>query len=339
MHPISDLVPFRWPSGWHDHAKLDVIRDTPFNCAVGDDIGPDVAEAMRKCGVTVTSLKTAPAVLLDQPRWPQVQTGSNGDDADAGPTGNPWIDANGFAIQVARAMSPDKPVWVPSQPPSKRVLIPNDFQLAVCDAAAYGAKWLPSPDVPAWPRIVAAQRLFRDHTGWQEYRTSARLAVVSDFAAAHRDLATETLNLLTRLYVPFEVIPKNRATSSALSRFALVLNVDDQDASTDPWELATRIHDKLGRKNDLVRLWNGGSLNTNLTIAPDGRSALLQLLNYAARDPGEAITAWAIGTYRSARIYTLDHPQATPIDLHPATGGVEIYLPQFPVYAAIELIK
>jgi len=333
---LADLVPFRWPASWHDPAQLDAIRDTPFNCAVGDDIAPAVAAEMSKCGVTVTSFKNAPALLLEDARWPQVRMGAYGD-ADAGPTGEPWIDSNGFAIQAARGVSPGKPVWVPSQPPAKRVLNPNDFLLAVCDAAAYGAKWLPSPDVAAWPQIVAAQRLFSEHSAWREYRTVARLAVVSDFAKAHRDLAVETLNLLTRLYVPFEVLPKGRA--SALTRFAMVLNIDDQPASTDPWELATRIHAKLGRKNDVVRLWNGGSLNLIYTVANDGQSGLLQAVNYAAHEPGEAVSVWVLSQYRSARIYTLDRPQATPIDLHPASGGVEIYLPPFPVYAAIELIK
>jgi hypothetical protein len=293
---------------------------------------------MRKCGVTVTSLKNAPALMLEDARWPQVRMGPNGD-ADAGPTGEPWIDANGFAIQAVRALSPGKPVWVASQPPDKRVLNPNDFRLAVCDAAAYGAKWLPSPDLTAWPQIVAAQRLFYEYTAWQEYRTVAHLAVVSDFAAAHRDLAVETLNLLTRLYVPFEVVPKSLAAASVLSRFEVVLSIDDQPASTDPWELATRIHAKLGRKNDVVRLWNGGSLNVIYTVAHDGHSGLLQIVNYAAHEPGEAVTAWVGSAYQSARIHTLDHPRATPIDLHAASGGVEIYLPSFPVYAAIELIK
>lgn len=167
----------------------------------------------------------------------------------------------------------------------------------------------------------------------------ARLAVVSDFAAAHRDLAVETLNLLTRLYVPFEVVPKSRAAASVLSHFAVVLDIDDQPASTDPWELATRIHTKLGRKNDIVRLWNGGSLNVVYTVALDGRSGLLQIVNYAAHEPGEAVSAWVLSAYRSARIYTLDHPQAAPLELHAAGGGVELYLPPFPVYAAIELIK
>jgi len=103
--------------------------------------------------------------------------------------------------------------------------------------------------------------------------------------------------------------------------------------------LAARIHAKLGRKNDVVRLWNGGSLNVIYTVAHDGQSGLLQVVNYAAYDRGAAVSAWVLSPYQSARIYTLDHPRAMPIDLHPASGGIGIYLPPFPVYAAPELIK
>jgi len=331
MRPPADWVPFLWPDTWRDPAKLDLIRGTPFNCAVGDGIAPVVREAMRQNGIDAVSLKTAPVTVIEDPRWPQVRTGSRGD-ADAGPTGNPWVDANGFAIQAARALTPDKPVWLTEAPPSKRVLKPDDYRLAVCDAAAYGASWLPSPDLDAWPHIVAALKLFSAHAEWQRYRPMARLAVVSDLAGPHRDLAMETLNLLTRLYVPFQIVPKPRAAG-----FPVILNLDEQDPAADPWELAVQTNEKLGRRNDLFRLWNGGSLNAYYTVSAEGGSALLQLINYAAHVPGQAVTAGVMTSYRSARIFTLEHPQGAPIELHRVHDGVEIYLPPFSVYAAIEL--
>jgi len=333
MRPAADWVPFVWPADWHDTAKLDIVRNTPFNCAVGDDITPDIADALEKNGIDTISLKHAPVTVLKDARWPQVQTGSKGN-TDAGPTGNPWIDANGFAIQAARALAPGKPVWVNEATPTKRVLRPDDYCLAVCDAAAYGGHWLPSPEEDAWPHIVAAQKLFVEHPEWQAYKPVARLAVISDFAEPHYDLAIETLNLLTRLYVPFEIVPRARAAA-----FPLVLDLDHQDASTDPWELATRTHEKLGRRNDVFRLWNGGSLNAHFTVSPKGGAALLQLINYAARAPGQAVTAGVMSKYGSARIITLEHPQGQTIELHHVRDGVEIYAPRFSVYAAIELMR
>src|ERR1700676_4666879 len=166
MLPPADWVPFHWPATWHDSEKLELIRGTPFNCAV--DAPPDITEALRKNGFAVTSLNTAPVTLLNDPRWPQVQTGSNGS-VNAGPTGNPWVDSNGFAIQAARTLAPDKPVWLAEDPPHNRVMKADDFSLAVCDAAVYGAHWLPSPDMAAWPQIVNAHKLFNAHKAWQSY--------------------------------------------------------------------------------------------------------------------------------------------------------------------------
>ena len=333
MRSAADWVPFRWPTSWGDGAKADLISGTPFNCAVGEDITLSVSNALRKNNIDFISLKDAPVNLVKDPRWPQIQVGGGGG-ADSGPTGNPWIDSNGFAILADRTIAPDKPVWLTETPPAKRILRPNHFCLAVCDAAAYGGCWLPSPDVDAWPQIVAAQRFFVEHREWREYRPLGRLAIVSDFVGPHRDLALETLNLLTRLGVAYEIVPKARA-----SGFPVVLNIDQQDPGADPWLLATRMQEKLGRKNDLYRLWNGTSLNAYYAASPDGGKALLQLLNYAAHVPGEAVTAGLTTTYRSARIYTLENPQGAAIDLHSVREGVEIYLPPFAVYAAIELTR
>lgn len=334
---LPELVPFRWPAGWRKVSDADSERWAPFNCVVGEDLEPAVAAALSKRGFTILSLKNAPATTIADPRWPQVQTGPGGN-VDAGPTGNPWIDSNGFAIQAARALTPDKPVWLTEDPPADRVARAAETQLAVCDAAAYGGHWLPRADSNAWKEIAAAQRFFMQHRAWNGYRPIGRLAVVSDFKGEHHDITLELLNLLARLYVPFEVVPKVKAASSE-SKLPMVIDVDHQDAGVDLWELSNQIRDKLGRRSDVVRLWNGNSLYYFYTAAPDGRSDLLQFINYAAREPGDAVTAGVTSTYSAARIYTLDKPNGAPIALRKAREGVEIDLPPFAVYAAIELIK
>src|SRR4051794_7823491 len=130
MRLAREWVPFFWPAAWRDAATVDAIRGTPFNCAVGDDFAPAVREALNKIAVDVVSLKSAPATalpatVLNDARWPQVQRGSKGN-IDAGPTGPPWIDSNGFAIQAARAVAPDKPVWVTHAAPAGRALTADD---------------------------------------------------------------------------------------------------------------------------------------------------------------------------------------------------------------------
>jgi hypothetical protein len=125
---------------------------------------------------------------------------------------------------------------------------------------------------------------------------------------------------------------------SRISR-GMALDIDRQAADKDASELATEVHGKLGRRNDFFRLWNGSSLNGYLTTSADGRSVLLQLINYAATVPGQAVTAGIMGTYRSARIYTLDRPDGSPIGLRRVRDGGKVYLPPFPVYGAIELMR
>jgi hypothetical protein len=333
---LPELIPFRWPAGWRDAAKIDLVSGTPYNCALGDNIPADVAGALRERGIKVASLKNAPATVLHDARWPQVQTGAKGE-IDTGPTGNPWIDANGFAIQAMRAIAPETPVWLAEDPAAGKAVRVDDYRLAVADAAAYGGWWAPPLDCPAWRDVAATQKFFQALGEWREFRPIARLAVVSDFSGARRDFALEILNLLTRLSVPFAAAPKSRRFDA--KRFAMTIDLDQRDSNEDPWTVANEIAGKLGRRNDLVRLWNGASLIPYYASSPKGGADLLQLINYSARRPDQPITAGVMATYRAARIYTLERPEGAPIELHRARSGVEIYVPPFAVYAGIELTR
>jgi len=325
---LAERIPFRWAG----RDAVDIARLAPFNCAIGDHIAPEDAAFLRRQGIEAISLKDANATILEDAKWPQIQTGANGDIA-SGPTGNPWIDANGYAIQAARAPTPDRPVWLLEDTPPRQFIGANQEQLAVCDAAAYGGHWLPSPVSTTWDTVVTAQRFFLDHRAWRSYQPVARVAVVSDLTAAHRVLALETLNLLARLNVPFTI------ARTPPSGAAMVLDIDKQPADMDAWELATETHAKLGRRNDVFRLWNGSSLIGYPCAPADGSSLLLQLINYSATLPGESITAGVPGPFRSARIFMLDRPAGASIELHRTRDSVEVYLPPFAVYAAIEFVR
>jgi len=334
---LPDLIPFRWPADWRDPSKLDLLENTPYNCAlIPADAPEEIQTALHNRGLTVVSDKNAPATVLPDPRWPQIQTGAHGK-IDAGPTGNPWMDANGFAILAARAETPGKPVWLQEDPAKNAVVRNDDYRLAVADAAAYGAHWLPSLDCPAWQGVAQTETFFTSHRKWRACQPIAHLAVVSDFAPSRRDFVLEVLNLLGRLGTPFSIVTK--ASLVDAKRLALVVNLDQRDPSSDPWQVANGIRDKLGRRNDLVRLWNGSSINPYYAAAPNGGLDLLQLINYAARRSDEAVTAGVMSNYRSARIYTLENPVGAPIALRSARSGVEMDLPPFAIYAAIELIK
>ena len=89
---VRDWVPMRWPENWGTEQYRKFPRD-PINCLVVDDPSPDLMAAYATDGVAVTSLKDAGVALVQGCKWPQVRTGGS-DGADAGPTGEPWIDAN-----------------------------------------------------------------------------------------------------------------------------------------------------------------------------------------------------------------------------------------------------
>lgn len=347
----------RWPQTWGPPNYRKFQRG-PINCIVFDEPQPELAAAYQSDGLTVTTPHDSGAALAAGSKWPRVQTGGS-DGADAGPTGVPWIEANGYLVQLARALDPERPVWLDYGPPPEHTVQTADmFRLAICDAAAYGGHWIIRPDGDVSPALLKTAEFFAGRAAWQRYQPIARLAVVSDFAGPNRALAVEVLNLLPRRLVPYVAIPTARVAVVDLTGFAAVLSIDKQRPSTaisaklqefskkggiliqpqsdDPFEVAVQTHLALSRRNDLLRLWNDGSMNVYYTASPDGREHLVQLINYAATNSSDAVTLGLARTYKSAVLVTLDDaPKDLPI--RPVRAGIEIQLPPFPVYAAISL--
>jgi len=112
-----------------------------------------------------------------------------------------------------------------------------------------------------------------------------------------------------------------------------------KEETQDPYLVAADAHLLLSRRNDLLRLWNAGSMNAHYTVAPDGKRALVQLINYSGRPAGHPVTLGLTEPYRTARFWGLG--VATPAPLKPvaAARGIELPLPDFGVYAAVELEK
>jgi hypothetical protein len=107
---------------------------------------------------------------------------------------------------------------------------------------------------------------------------------------------------------------------------------------SDPYQAASDAQILLSHRHDLVRFWNGASLGSYLTAAPDGKAALLQVINYSGRPGMDPVTARVAGNYREARIHSLDGAAPKPLQSVQQKEGIEVHLPPIPVYAAIELI-
>ncbi len=73
-----------------------------------------------------------------------------------------------------------------------------------------------------------------------------------------------------------------------------------KEESGDPYLAALDAHLPLGRRHDVIRLWNAGPLNAHYTVAPQGRPAVVQLLNYSLRQAAHPVTVGLAERYRAA---------------------------------------
>jgi hypothetical protein len=262
----SRWVPLSWPSAWKDPRNLDLVADTPINCVVFETLPPDsavVGEARRRelaivdwsrpeaSGIAAGEAAKIPwkgahpVVAITDAVWPGIQSSSSRarDAVEAGPTGAPWIDANGWLVQLARVRAPEKTVWLASRPPDGRqnVVPESAYLLAIADAATPGARWLVSLDTQLaqdlatgqetalgrWRKMAASLRFFEEHRNWADGRSRAVVAVVSSFSGGGEFLATEVLNLSARrnlLHVP---LPAGQAESADFRQLKAVVWVDE----------------------------------------------------------------------------------------------------------------
>jgi hypothetical protein len=104
----------------------------------------------------------------------------------------------------------------------------------------------------------------------------------------------------------------------------------------DPYFLAADVHNLVSRRNDPVQLFNARSLWEHYSVAPDGGRAVLQLVGFTSR-PNESVSAALTRPWHSAAMYAMG--SNTPAMLEPmkVEGRLEIQLPSFSYYAAVEL--
>jgi hypothetical protein len=427
LSPMTAAVPMRWPSEWRDPALLELLKDTPVNCLVveaGDAAPPAaVAENVRQAGITLVEAQKTPSIAWTErakvpwsgPQpvlaitdgvWPGIQSRSR---EEAGPTGAPWIDTNGWMIQLVRARARGKSVWIAVEPPAKSDFLRTPvYQLAVVDARAHGAHWVISLDkqwrdglasksataMEGWKTIAGALRFFDAHKDWTAYNPLGALGVISDFEGPNEFFAGEILNLTSRRSLPYRIIEASRAAATPFAGLKAIVYADEQapnasllkkllafstdggllmvpakfpapkgtplgsdtygryelrrvgkgriavakEESQDPYLVAADVQLLMSHRNDLLRFFNTGTLNCYYTASPDGRKSVLQIINYAMRMFGSPVSIAFTRRFRLARIWKLEDTGSTPLELFPTEdGGVEIHLPTFDIYAAVEL--
>ena len=98
--------------------------------------------------------------------------------------------------------------------------------------------------------------------------------------------------------------------------------------------VAADVHSLVQRSNDPVRLFNAGSLWEHYSVAPGGKSSLLQLVGFTGR-PSGSVSVAPSRAWASATLHTLG---SGPTVLRPVIvdGRPEFHLPVFSTYAALE---
>ncbi|MCP5117027.1 MAG: hypothetical protein GY953_39895, partial [bacterium] len=104
---------------------------------------------------------------------------------------------------------------------------------------------------------------------------------------------------------------------------------------SDPYLLAGDVHLLMSRRHDVVRIWNGGTMNAHYAAAPDGGRGVVHLVNYSYRGGVNEVTLGFSEPYSEAEVYTLTGSKR--VEAVKRRLGVEVPLPAFSTYAAIEL--
>jgi hypothetical protein len=161
---------------------------------------------------------TAEVLISTDNVWPGVA--GRGSAASAGPTAVPWLDSNGWFIQLARARA-KAPVWVMFDPPGKGEVVPaRSYPLAVCDAEKAGGRWVITLDDALRASLAAkeaaasttlksiwdAVSFFDKHREWKSYQSLGLLGVISDYKGDNYEFSGEILNLSSRRDLLYRVL-------------------------------------------------------------------------------------------------------------------------------------
>jgi hypothetical protein len=215
----------------------------------------------------------APVLPITGNVWPGVAGRQDGD-TSAGPTGVPWLDSNGWYIQLARARARSD-IWVMFDPPGGRTVVPAQrYPVAVCDSEAAGGRWVISLDDTlrarltegdatarqTWKGIAAATAFFQKHSAWRSYLPLGNIGVISDFSGGNFDVSGEILNLMFRKGALYRVVWKQTAGAQPFTGLKALVYADGAPPSS---ELRQRI---------LAFVASGGVLVTDPQWGSEGKS-------------------------------------------------------------------
>lgn len=224
-------TPMRWPNTWRDPSLLSMLQGTAIDCLLipGGSEFAAVRSRAQEAGFQIADPDAPQAgIRVVKGEWTGVKMSRSGG-VEAGPTGVPWVDSNGWAILLESALHPGTQVWIDA-PPAADAAVPADaYLIAIADSAARGGRWIISLDSALaaalaagkpeaqkpWNRVKETAAFFAAHPEWPPYTPVAAIGVVSDFSGKNEFFTRELLNLLDRAGQPARALVKDKLGTAA----------------------------------------------------------------------------------------------------------------------------
>jgi hypothetical protein len=237
----TEVIPMRWPAAWRHPSALTLIQNTGINFLIVDDPATlkNVTRLAQQRGIQVANTPPAGFSLV-KGEWPGIALTRSGKEgaADAGPTGEPWVDSNGWRIALESAKHPGTRVWVDAPP--KDGLPASAYLVAMADAETYQGRWVLAlaagfaADVgrrkhealKAWKQLASATAFFAERKPWADYVPRAAIGVASDFSGENESSSQELLNMLARANQQYRVILKQDFSTSSLNGLRAIVYMD-----------------------------------------------------------------------------------------------------------------
>jgi hypothetical protein len=123
----------------------------------------------------------------------------------------------------------------------------------------------------------------------------------------------------------------------ALGKGRLAVAKDDQP---DPYDTVQDIQVLMSHRQDVLRLYNGSSMNCFYEASAQERQGVVHLLNYSRRPGGGGALLYMKEPYRTARFVSPEIASAVDLKwVAQEAGGAELSMPQISVYGVAELEK
>jgi hypothetical protein len=177
-------------------------------------------------------------IATDQGLWPGVRV-EHGGKTEARPTGGPWVETNTGFLRYARAVAPEKALWIANRAPKGLVLDGKKHVHALADAASNGARWAVDLEsglaegirkgderaLAYWGRIANAARFYQTNSKYCEWVDGGGLALVEDERMGAL-LSGGIMDMIVAKHIPVRAVKPDQLSAAPGMRLSMILNVD-----------------------------------------------------------------------------------------------------------------